>query len=379
MSQSLYFDHNASTPILSEVQEAMQPFLEEAYGNPSSGHWAGQPARQAVEKARAQVAVFLGAEPEEIVFTSGGSEANNAAIKGVWFSPGRSRNRVVTTPMEHPATLEPCQFLARQGADVEMLPVDKYGRLDPISLERVLGQDLLLVTVMHANNEVGTVQPIPELAELAHRVGAIIHTDAAQSAGKTPVKVDEMKVDLLSVAGHKLYAPKGVGALYVRRGTELEPLIHGAGHEGGRRSGTESALLAVGLGAACAAAGRDLASYRSVNILRDRLWEKLRGGLGDSVLMQGHPSFRLPNTLSVAFVGCLGQEILSACPDLAASTGAACHGGGTHLSDTLRAMGVAPEVGAGTVRLSLGKHTTAAEVDRAAEMLIAAFGQNRPE
>ncbi len=373
MTEQLYLDHNASTPIAPEVQEAMRPFLEEAFGNPSSGHWAGKPAREAVERARTQVAELLGARPPEIVFTSGGSESNNTAIKGTWFARPASRQRLITSAVEHPATMEPCRFLKHLGAGLDILPVDSHGRVVPSALLPLLGEDLLLLTVMHANNEVGTLQPVPELAQLAHKVGALVHTDAAQSVGKVPVDVRELGVDLLSLAGHKLYAPKGCGALYVRTGTALEPLVHGAGHEAGRRSGTESALLAVGLGAACALAAKNLTSYARVGYLRDRLWDRLHTALGEKVILQGHPATRLPNTLNVAFRNCRGDEILARCPELAASTGAACHGGSTTLSATLQAMGVAPEVGVGTVRLSLGLHTQEEEVDAAASLLVAAW------
>jgi cysteine desulfurase len=372
MSEQLYLDHNASTPIAPEVREAMLPYLSEAFGNPSSSHWAGAPAAAAVERARAQVADFIGASPAEIVFTSGGSEANNTAIKGIWYQRGLRGQRLVTSAVEHPATAEPCRFLAQRGAQVGILPVDSTGRVNPEELEPYLDGDLVLLTVMHANNEVGTVQPVRALADLAHRVGALVHTDAAQSAGKIPVRVADLGVDLLSLAGHKLYAPKGVGALYVRQGVVLEPLIHGAGHEGGRRAGTESALLAVGLGAACALAQRELAKAEQISHLRDRLWDQLHQSLGAGVVLQGHPQARLPNTLNIAFVGQMGEVILNRCPGLAASTGAACHGGGAELSDTLRAMAVVPTTGAGTVRLSLGRHTTPEEIDRAAAALIAA-------
>jgi cysteine desulfurase len=372
MEHEIYLDHNASTPLASEVQEAMRPYLELAYGNPSSSHWAGRPARAAVEQARAQVATFLGSRPEEIVFTSGGTESNNAAILGTWFARERSGGRIVTSAVEHPATQEPCRFLERLGARLTVLPVDRTARVDPADLERELDRDVLLLTIMHANNEVGTIEPIAELAQLARQVGAVVHTDAAQSAGKIPVDVEQLDVDLLSLAGHKLYGPKGIGALYIRRGTPFEPFVHGAGHESGRRSGTESALLAVGLGMACELAREDMAVNVRIQVLRDRLWERLRGALGEAVVLQGHLELRLPNTLNVAFRGRRGGEVLAACPGLAASTGAACHGGDTRLSDTLRAMGVDPEVGAGTVRLSLGRHTSEAEVNAAAELLIAA-------
>jgi cysteine desulfurase len=372
MNDTVYLDYNASTPIDPEVSEAMQPFLEAAYGNPSSSHWAGRPAREAVEQARAQVARFLGAQPQEIVFTSGGTESNNAAILGTWFARSGDRTRIVTSAIEHPATREPCRFLARLGAQVTVLPVDGTGQVAPADLEERLDTDVVLLTVMHANNEVGTIQRIDELAELACRAGAFVHTDAAQSAGKVPVDVRELGVDLLSVAGHKIYGPKGIGALYVRQGIPFEPFLHGAGHEGGRRSGTESALLAVGLGMACELAHHKMAENLRVQILRDRLWDMLREALGEEVILQGHPHERLPNTLNLAFRGRIGAEILARCPRLAASTGAACHSGRAELSDTLQAMGVDPTVGAGSIRLSLGRHTTEAEIQAAARMLIVA-------
>jgi cysteine desulfurase len=372
----IYLDHNASTPLDPEVREAMRPYLEQAYGNPSSTHWAGRPAREAVEEARACVAEFLGARPGEIVFTSGGTESNNAAIVGGWLARQKTGGQVVTSAVEHPATREPCRFLTRMGAQLIVLPVDETGRVQPASWQALpAGGDLVLVTVMHANNEVGTIQPVAELAAWAHRAGATVHTDAAQSAGKIPVDVQELGVDLLSLACHKLYGPKGVGALYIRESTPFEPLVRGAGHEGGRRSGTESALLAVGLGMACAVARRRLGDAVRIRVLRDRLWELLRGELGEEVVLLGHAVQRLPNTLAVGFRGRRGDELLARCPGLAASTGAACHPGGAELSPTLRAMGVAPEVGAGAVRLSLGRRTTEQEIVEAARLLVAACRQ----
>ncbi len=377
MSRRLYFDHNASTPIAPEVREAMEPFLTEAQGNPSSAHWAGRPAREAVEDARARVAAFLNAEPDEIVLTSGGSEANNTAIKGAWFAAGRPRGAVAITAVEHPATVEPARFLERLGARVVVLPVDGTGRVDPGSLRPHCGDDLVIVSAMHANNEVGTLQPVAELAALARDAGAASHCDAAQSAGKVPVDVRALGVDFLSLAGHKLHAPKGVGALFIRRGAACEPLVHGAGHEGGRRAGTESALLAAALGAACDLAARRLDDAARVSGLRDGLWRRLTAALGEDVVLLGHPALRLPNTLCVGFVGCLGDEVLARCPGLAASTGAACHGGGRTVSATLAAMGVAPPAAHGAVRLSLGHDTTEDETAAAARLLTDAVRELR--
>jgi cysteine desulfurase len=364
----IYLDYNASTPLAPEVAEIMARLLRDAYGNPSSTHWAGAPARAAVDQGRCQVAALLGCAPDEIVFTSGGSEANNLALKGLFFASGRRRPHLVTTAVEHPAILSPCAFLERLGAQVTYLPVDGTGRVDPDALRRAITADTLLVSVMHANNEVGTVQPIEECARIARERGVLFHTDAAQSVGKIPTKVDELGVDMLSVAGHKLYAPKGIGALYVRRGLTLEPLIHGAGHESGRRAGTESALLIAALGQACDLA-RDLSAMERVRSMRDRLWELLQEKLGDGVVLNGHPAERLPNTLNVSFAGRVGAEVLDALEGVAASTGSACHSGRIELSPVLRAMGVEPEVGMGAVRFSLGRPTTREEIEAVGERL----------
>lgn len=365
----IYLDHNASTPIAPEVAAAMRPLLEDCFGNPSSVHWAGVPAREALESARSQVAGLLGCASGEVVFTSGGSESNNFAIKGAWLASGRRDGHVVTTAVEHPAVLEPCAFLETLGASVTVVPVDRHGRVDPDDVRHALTPKTVLVSVMHAQNEVGTIQPVQEIAAIARERGVLVHTDAAQSTGKIPVRVDELGVDLLSVAGHKLYAPKGVGALYIRTGVGLEPLIHGAGHEAGRRAGTESALLAAGLGAACEVAGTWLARAHEIRTLRDRLWEGLRDRLGDGVVLNGHPHERLPNTLNVSFVGRVGADVLAALDGVAASTGSACHSGSIELSPVLRAMGVPPRVGMGAVRFSLGRATAGEEIETVLGML----------
>ena len=358
----IYLDYNASTPIDPRVAAVMRPYLEEAYGNPSSPHWAGRPAREAVERGRAQVADLLGAEPDEIVFTSGGSEANNLALKGAFFALRDRGDHIITSAVEHPSILAPCRFLETLGARVTRLPVDRAGRIDPDDFRRAITPRAILASVMHANNEVGTIQPIEACARIAREHGVLFHTDAAQSAGKIPTNVQDLGVDLLTVAGHKLYAAKGVGALYVRRGVGLEPLIHGAGHEGGRRAGTESALLTAGLGEACALA-KDRSAMAGVRALRDALWDGLRRGFGEGVVLNGHPEHRLPNTLNVSFVGQVGTEILERLEGVAASTGSACHAGRIELSPVLAAMGVSSEVGMGAIRFSLGRDTTAEEID----------------
>jgi len=372
----IYLDYNATTPLDPLVVDAMEPFLREQFGNPSSTHAYGQVAHEAIVHARAQVARLLGATPSEITFTSGGTEATNHALKGIvlqaLLGSHRDRPHIITSTVEHPATSETCAYLERLGCRITRIPVNRYGVLDLDALERALRQPTTLVSVMHASNEVGTLQPIPAVAKLAHERGTLVHTDAAQSAGKIPVNVDELGVDMLSLAGHKLYAPKGVGALYVRAGVTLEPLIHGAGHEGGRRAGTENVPYIVAFGAACEVAARSLpAASESLFRLRERLWHRLRDQLGKDVVLNGHPEERLPNTLNVSFVDHIGAELLAAVPEIAASTGSACHEGRVELSPILRAMGVPEAVGRGAVRLCVGRFTTEAEVDRAAALLTA--------
>lgn len=367
-ARPVYLDYNASTPIDPAVAAVMRPLLESDYGNPSSGHWASAGAKRALEMARARVAAPLGCAPDEIVFTSGGSEANNLALKGIFFSRRGQGDHIVTTEIEHPAIVEPCRFLQQFGANVTFLPVDGTGRVDPQDLARAITPRTILVSIMHANNEVGTIQSIEECARIARERGVLFHTDAAQSVGKISTDVNRLGVDLLSVAGHKLYAPKGIGALFVRRGVRLEPLIHGAGHEGGRRAGTESALLAAGLGKACELAC-DLGPIERIRVLRDCFWEELQNRLGHRVALNGHPTHRLPNTLNVSFVGRIGTEILAQVEGLAASTGSACHSGRVELSAVLKAMGVSPEVGMGAVRFSLGRGTTREEIDAVLDRL----------
>jgi cysteine desulfurase len=368
-----YLDYNASTPVAAEVAAAMRPFVEDHFGNPSSGHWAALPAKAAIEKARRQVAAILGCDPDEVVFTSGGSEANNLAIKGAFFSLRSRGDHIVTSSIEHPAVLGPCRFLETLGASVTFLPVDRFGRVDPQQFAQALTPRTILASIMHANNEVGTIQPIAELSRIARRQGVLFHTDAAQTLGKVPASVTELGADLLSIAGHKVYAPKGIGALFVRRGLTLAPLLHGAGHEAGRRAGTESALLAVALGAACELA-TDLTPMQRVRKLRDRFWDALQARFADRVVLNGHPEQRLPNTLNVSFIGAIGASILAALPDVAASTGSACHAGTIELSPVLQAMAIAPEAGMGAIRFSLGRGTTEAEIDTVVDRLATLLG-----
>lgn len=381
----IYLDYNATTPIDPSVIEAMLPYLHTHHGNPSSTHEYGRMAHEAVDRARAQVAALLGAQPDEIVFTGGGSEASNHALKGAVFAKlhgffGRwvRGAHIITSAIEHPATLQPCEFLRRLGCTITILPVDRDGLVDPGAVRKAMTRGTTLVSIMHANNEVGTLQPIREMAVACKERGIPLHTDAAQSLGKVHVDVNELGVDLLSVAGHKLYAPKGVGALYVRRGIKLEPLLHGAGHEGGRRAGTENVPYMVALGQACEVARQSLeAATRRLHMLRDRLWERLRAGLGDKIVLNGHLERRLPNTLNVNFVGHVGAELLAKVPEVAASTGSACHEGQIAQSPVLCAMGVPPSLGQGAVRLSVGRFTTEDEIDRAALALLRAAVDHR--
>ncbi len=368
MMRKIYLDFNASTPICREAVAAMRPFLTDHYGNPSSLHWAGMPAKDAVEKARGQVASLLGCDPTELVFTSGGSESNNHAIKGIFFANRDKGEHVITSAVEHPAVINPCRFLEKLGANVTVLPVDRCGMVNPDDVRKAVTPRTVLITIMHANNEVGTVEPIAAIAAIAREAGIPCHTDAAQTVGKVSADVDDLGVDLLSVAGHKVYAPKGIGAIYIREGTRIEPFVHGAGHEAGRRAGTENVLLAVALGAACEAA-RKRVGMAKVKALRDRFWEALRAMFGDRITLNGHPTARLPNTLNVNFVGRVGAELLAALPEVAASTGSACHAGSVTLSPVLAAMGVPPEEGMGAVRFSLGRTTTWAELEEVLERL----------
>ncbi|MGI9385403.1 MAG: cysteine desulfurase family protein [Methyloligellaceae bacterium] len=368
--QPIYLDYNASTPVDPAVAAAMRPFLETAYGNPSSPHWAGRPAKEAIEAGRAKVAGLLGCHVDEIVFTGGGSEANNQALIGVAHALRAKGDHIVTSAVEHPAILEPCRFLHTLGFRISYLPVDGTGRIDPDDLRRAITSKTILVSIMHANNEVGTLQPIEEVSRITRERGVLLHTDAAQSIGKIATDVDTLGVDLLTVAGHKIYAPKGVGALYVRRGTPLQPLIHGGGHEGGRRSGTESALLTVGLGVACKLAG-DLQPVERIRTLRDGFWEGLQTQFGDRAVLNGHREQRLPNTLNVSFVGEIGTEVLARLDGVAASTGTACHADRVELSSVLKAMQILPEIGLGAIRFSLGRGTTQAEIDTVLDRLAA--------
>lgn len=371
----IYLDYNATTPIAPSVREAMLPFLAEFYGNPSSSHALGRECSEAVADAREQVAALMGAEAEEIVFTSCGTESNNLALKGLLMrhKPNEGGHLVISA-IEHPAISEPARFLQWWGYDVTVVGCDSQGRVSPDDVAAAIGPKTVLVSIMHANNETGVIQPIREIGKLCRQREVLLHTDAAQSLGKIRVNVDELNVDLLTVAGHKIYAPKGIGALYVRRGVPLTPVQHGAGHEDGLRAGTENVPYIVALGKAATLAARAVdETAPRLEALRDRLWKQLREGIGPGLTFNGEGAPRLPNTLSVNFPNTDGNELLGRVPEICASTGAACHSGATHVSATLAAMGVPLEVARGAVRLSLGWTTSEDEIQRAADLLIHAW------
>lgn len=369
----IYLDHNATTPIAPEVSEAMAPYAEEQYGNPSSNHVLGRAAKEAVENARQQVASLLGCLPREIVFTSGGTESNNMVIKGVAHSNAEKGRHIITTAIEHPAITNPCMDLMHQGYDVTFLPVDAAGRVSPAAVEDAITSSTILISVMHANNEIGTIQPIAEIGKIARNAGILFHTDAAQSAGKIPVETSALPVDFVSMAGHKMYAPKGIGALFMRDGLKTEPFMHGAGQESGRRAGTENVMFDVALGKACSLARRVMVvESPKIAELRDLLYELLAEGIPNLVL-NGHQSIRLPNTLNVSLPGIDGGALLDAVPEICASTGAACHESSVTLSHVLAAMGIPKDIGRGAIRLTLGRKNTAEEIREAARLLIAAY------
>jgi cysteine desulfurase len=364
----IYLDYNATTPVAPKVFRAMQPFLTAEFGNPSCDYALGLRARDAVRQARGEVAALLGCRADDLIFTSGATEANNTVLKGVAAHHGRGH--IITAATEHPAVLAPCRYLQSQGFGVTVLPVDGAGRLDPADVRRALTPDTILISVMHANNETGTLAPIREIGALAREAGVAFHTDAAQSAGKISVDVDDLGVDFLTVAGHKFYAPKGVGALYVRPGAVFVPLLHGASQEGGRRAGTENVPYMVALGEACRLARERLPGVTAqLQDLRDRFHELLKAGV-PGLILNGPELERLPNTLNVSFPGLSGGELMAGLPELAASLGSACHAGQEAISPVLAAMGVPTTVARGAVRFSLGVPTTVKEVEEAAAVLL---------
>ncbi|MDD2917559.1 cysteine desulfurase family protein [Rhodoferax sp.] len=374
MTDPIYLDYNATTPVAPEVLDAMLPWLREQFGNPSSTHAYGRRAAQAVANARRQVADLIGAKPHEIVFTGCATESNNLALLGTaraMIENGTSKRHIVISAVEHPAVMAPAMQLRAQGWHVTVLPVDAFGQVSAEQLVKVLRDDTAFVSIMHANNEVGTLQPIPEIASVTRQRGILSHTDAAQSAGKVPLNVDALGVDLLTLAGHKFYAPKGIGALYVREGTPILSVLHGADQEHGLRPGTENVAAIVALGAAAALANTSLETMAAHMLtLRNQLHQELIAAI-PGVQLNGHPEQRLPNTLHVSFPGVSGRLLLAEVADvLAASVGSACHSEHDTVSGVLAAMGVDAARAAGAVRLSVGRMTTSDEIKRAAKSLV---------
>ena len=375
MKRPIYLDYNATTPVDPEVAKEMIPFIESFYGNPSSSYSIGRSNKDAVEKARAQVAKLINCQPEEIYFTSCATESNNLAIKGVaWANRDKGRH-IITSEIEHPAVTEVCKYLSLQGFEITSLSVDQYGRVNPKDVENAIRKDTILITIMHANNEVGTIQPIQEIGAIARQNNIVFHTDASQSVGKIETDVDELGVDLLTIAGHKLYAPKGIGALYIRKETRIENLMHGAGQEKGIRPGTENVIHTVGLGKACEVALRDFKqNQHNMMVSRDKLLDGLVSSLGNQVHVNVNLENCLPNTLSVAFENISAHALASFISnDVLISTGSACHSGETTISSVLQSMNLDFRTAAATVRISTGKHTTKEEIDFAVEALVNAI------
>lgn len=373
MNRPVYLDYNATTPVDPEVADAIEPCLREYFGNPSSSHIYGQQAHDAVEQARTQVAALVGAQPKEIIFTGCATESNNLAIRGVARALRNKGRHLITSAVEHPAVTQPCKRLEEDGWELTVVPVDRHGQVDPDDIANAIREDTVLVSVMHANNEVGTIQPIEEIAKITKHHGVLLHTDAAQSVGKIPVNVDTLGIDLLTLAGHKFYATKGVGALYVRNGTPIEPLLVGAGHEKGLRPGTENVPAIVGLGKAAELAMERITTSTSRQLeLRDHLHALLEHGV-PGLTLNGHPTRRLPNTLNVSFPNIDGRRLLSlTAQELAASVGSACHEETDAVSGVLGAMGVTVEKALGAIRLSLGHFSTRDEIEAAAAHLVRA-------
>lgn len=370
--REVYLDHAATTPVHPEVLGKMCRFLEVTFGNPSSLHFYGRAAKQQLETARRRVAALLGAQPEEIIFTSGGTESDNLAIMGTAFARRSKGSHIITSAIEHHAVLDTCKMLARDGFDVTFLPVDKDGIVDPSDVQKTIRRDTILITIMHANNEIGTIEPIPEIGRIAREHEVTFHTDAVQTAGYIPLNVDALGVDLLSLSAHKIYGPKGVGALYVRKGTRILPLMHGGGQEREYRPGTENLPGIVGLGKAAEIVARDLpgesARYR---MLRDRLIRGIQERIPDARL-NGHPERRLPHNVNFSFRGTKGECLLVGLDQqgIAVSTGSACSSGASQLSHVLTAIGLSPEVGAGTIRMTVGRSNTEEDIDYVLDVLV---------
>jgi cysteine desulfurase len=367
----IYLDYAATTPVHPDVLQAMLPYFTESFGNPSSIHSYGQESKEAIEKARIQVAELIGARSEEIIFTSGGTEADNYALQGICLANRNKGNHIITTATEHHAVLETCKFLEKSGCDVNYLPVDKYGMVDPDSIRQAIKPQTVLISIMHANNEVGTIQPVAEAGRIAHEAGVYFHTDAVQTVGHIPADVNGLGADLMSISAHKLYGPKGIGAFYVRKGVKLSPFIHGGGQEKGRRSGTENVAGIVGLGKAAEIAHREMAEEAArLTGLRDMFIAYLQQRIDDTYL-NGHPVQRLPNNVNVSIKYIEGESILLNLDmkGICASTGSACSSGNLEPSHVLLSMGCSHEHAHGSLRFTLGKWTTEEELKKVLDVL----------
>ena len=371
MKDRIYLDYAATTPVSEDVMRAMTPYFRETFGNPSSIHGTGREAHRAVDRARKQVAEAIGANPREIFFTSGGSESDNWALCGAAFAQRGRGNHIITTAVEHHAVLNTCRWLEKQGFRVTYLPVDACGRVDPDQAEKAMDEETVLISVMTANNEIGTLEPIREIGEIARRKGVLFHTDAVQAVGAVPVNVQETGVDLLSLSAHKFYGPKGVGALYIREGVRIDSLIHGGEQEGGLRAGTENLSGIIGLGEAIRlAVERMPENARKTAALRDRLIRGIMERL-DGVRLNGHPTERLPNNCSLSFRDIEGEALLLRLDlaGIAASSGSACASGSVEPSHVLTAIGLSPETARGSLRMTLGAGTTEEEIDEVIRVL----------
>lgn len=371
MKKPIYLDYNATTPIDKEVADEMISIIQNHYGNPSSSYEIGRNSKKAIENARIQVAGLINAQPEEILFTSCATESNNIAIQGVAFANQAKGKHIITSAIEHPAIIEVCRYLELQGFEVSYLPVDTKGRINPQDVEKAIRPDTILITIMHANNEVGTIQPISEIAEIAKKKNILFHTDAAQSIGKIETDVEKLGVDLLTIAGHKLYAPKGIGALYVKQGTMIQKIMYGASQEKGIRPGTENLVHIVALGKACEIAQRDF--YKNSTTMlsaKEKLLKDLQTQLGEKIKVNGDPAHCLPNTLSIAFDNVESQTLASIISnDIYISTGSACHANSIEISSVLKAMNLDLRTAVGTVRISTGKHTSREEIETAVKII----------
>jgi cysteine desulfurase len=371
MGKPIYLDYNATTPVDKEVANEMLPYIRNLFGNPSSTYAIGRTSKEAINKARKQVASLINAKPEEIVFTSCATESNNLAIHGFVLANKDKGKHIITSAVEHPAVTEVCKYISTLGYEITYLPVDAFGMVNPVDVEKAIRPDTALITIMHANNEVGTIQPISEIAAIAKKNNITFHTDASQSIGKIDTDITTLGVDLLTIAGHKLYAPKGIGALYIKRGVKIENLLHGAGQENGIKPGTENVIHIVGLGKACEIAQRDFDKNRQNMLsMRDNLLDGLKNNLGDKVKVNGNLRNSLPNTLSVAFDKVEAHTLASVISkDICISTGSACHANSIEISSVLKAMNIDIKTAAGTVRISTGKYTTTEEIETAVKII----------